>query len=352
MRTLGVDPHKRLLVAVALDTAGQVVDEWQGPNTAAGWQALAQWAAASDPERVWGLEGSGQYGRGLAQQLVAAGETVYEINPRWTAAARHQARQPGKSDRRDALAIARVVRQEAPRLPRVQAADATAVLAVLTSARDDALAAVTRLSNQLHQVLQQLDPGYQECWPHLTTAKALAALQDYAAPDEAPLSLARTTIVRQLAARLVVAKAHAAALGRELAAQARTTCAPLTEIVGVGALTAGLLGGLLGPGARFASDAQLAAYAGVAPLETGSAGVVRHRLNRGGQRQLNALLHRIALTQLRWSSQAQTYVARRQQEGKSWREAVRALKRYIVRAVWRQWQVCLAARKEDAAATP
>ena len=108
-------------------------------------------------------------------------------------------------------------------------------------------------------------------------------------------------------------------------------------------LTAGALAGILGPGRRFRTEAQLAAYAGVAPLEASSAGRIRHRLNRGGNRRLNALLYRIALTQARASPAARAYLARRTAAGKRPREALRALKRHLVRAVWRLWQECLPA---------
>ena len=101
-----------------------------------------------------------------------------------------------------------------------------------------------------------------------------------------------------------------------------------------------MLAGVLGPGRRFINDAQLAAYAGVAPLEASSAGLVRHRLNRGGNRRLNAIVHRIALTQAHHSPEARAYLERRASEGKSRREAIRALKRFIVRAIWRLWLEC------------
>src|SRR6185312_4858742 len=106
-------------------------------------------------------------------------------------------------------------------------------------------------------------------------------------------------------------------------------------------LTAGSLAGILGCGHRFRSEAQLAAYAGVAPLEASSAGHLRHRLNRGGNRRLNAVVYRIALTQARCHPPAQAYLARRLSEGKTKREALRALKRYIIRAIWRMWLACL-----------
>ncbi len=86
----------------------------------------------------------------------------------------------------------------------------------------------------------------------------------------------------------------------------------------------------------------------MAPLEASSAGIVRHRLNRGGNRRLNAILYRIALTQIRCAPDAQAYLARRQAEGKTWREAIRALKRYLIRAIWRLWQACLAQQEQTA----
>ncbi len=118
--------------------------------------------------------------------------------------------------------------------------------------------------------------------------------------------------------------------------------AALTQICGVSRRTAGALAGILGPGRRFATDAHLAAYAGVAPLEASSAERVRHRLSRGGNRRLNAILYRIVLTQSRHAPAAQAYLARRVSEGKTRREAVRARKRFVVRALWRRWQECLA----------
>ena len=87
MVSIGVDAHKRLHVAVALDDAGRVVDRWRGANSPDGWQEIYEWAAHLGEPRQWGIEGAWNYGRGLAQCLTAAGETVYEINPRWTAPA-------------------------------------------------------------------------------------------------------------------------------------------------------------------------------------------------------------------------------------------------------------------------
>jgi transposase len=159
----------------------------------------------------------------------------------------------------------------------------------------------------------------------------------------------RAAAVRRTAIRLLLSLTQAEDLAAEIRTRAQVHYLPLTELCGVSLLTAGALAGILGPGQRFATDAQLAAYAGVAPLEASSAGRVRHRLNRGGNRRLNAILYRMALTQARCAPAAQAYVARRQAEGKTRREAIRALKRYLVRAVWRQWQRCGTTQAQPAA---
>jgi transposase len=338
--SIGVDAHKRVHEAVALDEAGREVGRRRAANSAAGWRELQAWAAGLGEPRRWGVEGAWGYGRGLAQHLVAAGEAVSEVSPRWTAAARRSARKPGKSDALDALAVARLVLQEGATLPAVGAEDETAVLELLTTERDAALAEATRLRNQLHHLLLRLNPEYEAHLPALRTAAGLAALEGYTAPGPRPLDRERAAAVRRLAQRLRLAVDQAEALAAQIRARAQAGFVALTRLCGVNLLTAGALAGLLGPGQRFATDAQLAAYAGVAPLEASSAGRVRHRLNRGGNRRLNALLYRIALTQARASAAARAYLARRAAEGKTRREALRALKRHLVRAVWRLWQEC------------
>jgi transposase len=343
MVTIGVDAHKRVHAAVALDAAGRALGQWRGPNRRGGWQALHAWAAGFGGPRQWGIEGAWNYGRGLAQHLVAAGEDVYEVNPRWTAEGRRRARTPGKSDALDAQAVARLVWSEAATLPRVGAEDETAVLDLLVTEREGAVTEATRLRNQLHQLLLQADPEYQGHLPALRTAAGVAALAHYAAPSDRPLDQERAAAVRRLAQRLRLALDQAEAVAAQIRQRAQAHLSPLTGLCGVSLLTAGALAGILGPGHRFRSDAQLAAYAGVAPLEASSAGRVRHRLNRGGNRRLNAILHRMAVAQARSSPAARAYLARREAEGKTRREAIRALKRFLVRAVWRAWQDCTSA---------
>jgi transposase len=339
MLTIGVDAHKTLHVAVAVDEAGRVVGQWQGATSPEGWDAVTEWARALGESRRWGIEGTGSYGQGLARHLVARGEVVYEVNARLTAAGRRGARRPGKSDALDAAAIARAVLREGDALPRVQPADEAAILDLLVTEREAAQAEATRPRNQVHALLHQLDPHYRRRIPSLITAAGLAALEQYQAASRHPLDHERAASVRRLGRRLRLAVEQAAELARQIEERAKARFSPLTEVYGVKGLTAGALAGILGQ-RRFASEAQLAAYAGVAPPEASSAGATRHRLNRGGNRRLNAILYRIALTQARSSPDGRPYVQRRMAEGKTWREAIRALKRYLIRATWRRWQEC------------
>jgi transposase len=348
--TIGVDAHSQVNVAVALDDAGRQLACWRGANTPAGWAALARWGAARGEPRRWGVEGAGGYGRGLAQYLVGARETVHEVNPRWTAEGRRRARRRGKSDELDARAAAEAVRRETD-LPMLQAEDETAVLDLLVAQRDDALAEATRLRNQAHQLLHRLDPTYRRRLPTLTSKAGVAALVGFTTASALPLDQARAAAVRRLGQRLRLALEQAGELTDQIRAAAGVV-APLTEICGVNLLTAAALAGILGPGRRFASDAQLAAYAGAAPLEASSGSVARHRLNRGGHRRLNAILYRVAITQARHSPEAQAYLRRRAAEGKTKREALRALKRHLVRAIGRRWQLCRLQPPGSATAAP
>ncbi len=342
MITIGVDAHKHMHMAVALDERGRVAGHWQGENSVAGWDEATQWARALGDERRWGIEGGGGYGRGLAQHLVDGGEVVYDINPRLTATERRRSRRTDKSDACDAQAIAQVVQREDAKLPRVAAEDETVALDLLTAEREDAQAEATRLRNRLHHLLLQLDPQYHLHLPALTSVAGVQAAAGYTTTSSSLVQQERAAVVRRLAGRLRLAMEQVAELGQQrIEALAQARYAPLTRLCGVSLLTAGSLAGILGPGRRFASEAQLAAYAGVAPLETSSAGRVRHRLNRGGNRRLNAIVYRIALVQARWSPEAKAYLARRVAEGKTKREAFRALKRYLIRAIWRLWGACL-----------
>ena len=174
---------------------------------------------------------------------------------------------------------------------------------------------------------------YKQCAPSLLSKGALVTLERLASgPGDSALS-------RELKASVCRHAAHLLWLMREIEAHSQVY-APLTEVTGVAALTAGALAGILGSHAPFASDAQLAAFAGVAPLEASSAGRGRHRLSRGGNRRLNAIVYRIAIAHLRHPRPARTYVGRKLQLALSKKEAIRSLKRYIIRAIWHAWKRC------------
>ena len=149
MVTIGVHAHKQIHMAVAVTANGSILGAWRGPNSRTGWEELLQWACSLAAERQWGIEGAWNYGRGVAQHLVATGETVFDINPRWTAERRWSARKVDKSDTRDAHAIAKVVQEERTTLPQITVEDERAILDSLVTERDDALVEATRLRTQL-----------------------------------------------------------------------------------------------------------------------------------------------------------------------------------------------------------
>jgi transposase len=226
MLTIGVDAHKGTHVAVAVDAAGHECGQWAGPNSADGWVAITAWAQGLGEERCWGIEGAWNYGRGLAQSLVAAGELVHDVNARWTAKERRQARNRSKTDRRDAQAIALYVWREGKTLPAVAADDDSAVLEVLVKQRDAAVAEATRLRNQAHQLLLQGDPSYREHLPPLTSKEGIAALEAYQAPGTSALAQTRAAAVRMLGQRLRLAVAQAADLQKQIEARARAGFPP------------------------------------------------------------------------------------------------------------------------------
>jgi transposase len=266
---------------------------------------------------------------------------VYEVNPRWTALGRRYNRKQDKNDRLDARSVALIVWREKTDLPEVVPEDETAIVDMLVKEREDAVSEATRLRNQIHQLLLHLDPEYKAHLPKLNSKAGIKAAESYTTTSDSAIQLQRAMSVRRLGQRLRLAIEQAGEIARQIKGISRAKFSVLTELSGVDLLTAGALAGILGPGQRFRTDAQLSAYGGAAPLETSSAGLTRHRLNRGGNRRLNAILYRIVLTQSRCSDEAKAYLKRRISQGKTQREAMRALKRYIVRAIFRLWQrVC------------
>ena len=334
---IGVDAHKKVLVATAINDAGQVVARWKGKNGVLDWQEFSSWLAALDEPAVVGIEGAYSYGRGLGQSLVGQELTVYDINPRWTAAYRQTARRQHKTDALDAHAVALVTHRDAPDLPQVHLDDVSALLQLLVSERDAAQTESVRLRNQLHVHFFQL--GLEA--PAIDSATKLRSVLEMLPAAVTALDERRLVAIQRLSARCFLALTDVAHYTAEVQALAKEHFAPLTQIHGIGLLTAGVIASHLGPSERFTSEAQVAAYAGVAPLEASSAGHLRHRLNRSGCRKLNAALYFIALSQMRSpTSKGRAYIDKRRAEGRTLREALRALKRFIARAVFRAWKEC------------
>lgn len=346
---IGVDAHKQVHQAVAISAQG-IVGERTIANTQAAWAELFGWAQQW-PERIWAVEGAWYLGRGLAQYLAAQGERVHEVNGRWTARRRRGMRQRGKSDRLDARSVATLLCEEAETLPRVfPEQDPEAVVQLQSREHATLNEEKTRVVNRLHALLLQCDPEYKRAFPDLQTREAIARLQAYAAPGAGALARERERAVRRQAAQLALLDEQERELERSLRAAARERFSPLTRIEGVGPLIAcGFIAELGRPRPGFREE-HLAADAGASPLEASSAGGTRHRLNRSGNRRLNMFLHQIVLTQSRMYEPAKAYLARRRAEGLTDREARRALKRHIVRRVYRAWLGCYTSSEERIAA--
>lgn len=336
---IGVDAHKRLHQATAINEEG-IVSERRISNSPEDWAALLVWAQQW-PERVWAVEGAWYLGRGLAQFLAEAGEEVHEVNGRWTAQRRRGMRRPGKSDRLDARSVAQLLREERATLPRVYAEDDELASVQLWSRLEAELTEDrTRVLNRLHNLLLLCDPGYVERLPALTTKAGVAAARVYDAPGARAVARERERAVRAAADQAALLDDQIAELRHKLERASKSSFRALRAIEGVGPQIACTIVAELGAPRPGFGEEQLAALAGVAPLEASSAGGVRHRLNRGGNRRLNLALHRIVLTQARRYEPARTYLARRRAEGRTDREARRALKRLICRRIIQAWRAC------------
>jgi transposase len=253
------------------------------------------------------------------------------VPPKLMANARDAARSFGKSDPIDALAVARAALRE-PQLKRPRPGEqATRELKLLVDHRDDLVDERRRAQQRLRWLLHDLDP-------ELTVPPG--ALDRTVWLDRVARRLRRgeqtvqVRITRELVGRCRNLTRTILALDRELNARIESFAPALLALPGCGALSAAKLLGEIGPIARFDTDAQLARHAGVAPLEASSGKYQRHRLDRGGNRQLNCALHRIAITQARVHPPARAYLERKQAEGKSRREALRCLNRQLARTVY------------------
>ena len=327
MIVVGLDVHKHSLTAVVVDELGRTLAEHVGPVE----EQLIAWARSLDEQRLWAVEDCRHVTRGLEQMLLTAGERLVRVPPRLTAPQRRRGRARGKSDRIDALAVARAALQE-PGLDGPRAGEQTLrELKLLVDHRDDLVAERRRCQQRLRWHLHELDPALHVPLGALDRVLWLDRLSRQLARRE---QTTQARIARDLLGRCRTLTRSIGELDRELHARTLTIAPRLLQLPGCGPLSAAKLLCEIGPIDRFPSDAQLARHAGVAPLDASSGKHQRHRLDRGGNRQLNCALHRIAITQGRMHAPARAYLERKQNEGKSRREAVRCLKRQLARTVY------------------
>jgi transposase len=327
MIVVGLDVHKHSLTAVAVDELGRQLESHTGPVDG----HVVAWADQLGSERLWALEDCRHVTRSIELSLLEAGERLVRVPPRLTAPQRRRGRRRGKSDEIDALAIARAALQE-PQLQGPRAGEeALRELRLLVDHRDDLVDERRRMQQRLRWHLHQLDPKL---------SVPLGALDRTVWTDRLGRQLARreqTTqvrIARDLLASCKTLTRSILALDRELEKTTTRIAPRLLQLPGCGPISAAKLLGEIGPIDRFRTDAQLARHAGIAPLDASSGKHQRHRLDRGGNRQLNCALHRIAITQARVHPAARAYLERKQTEGKSRREAIRCLKRQLIRVIY------------------
>ena len=333
--TIGIDPHKSTHTAVAVDRDERTLARLTLPANGGQTDRLLAWAEPFGDERVWAIESAAGLGRLLAQQLVAAGEQVVDVPP--TLAARVRLLSPvkaSKNDPNDALSTA-IAGLRHCGLRRVDRDDHTAVLRLLGDRHHELTALRTQAACRLHALFRELTAGGAPLRISAAHGRELLErieIDDLVAGERRRIALEHLDDIARLDDELVAVKQRIA----DAVAASRTT---LTELHGVGPVTAAIILGQVRDSGRFRTRAQFANYNGTAPIEASSATIKRHRLNMRGNRALNHAIHMIAVTQVRHDTPGRVYYQRKQAEGKTRKEAMRALKRRISDAVWRQLQL-------------
>ena len=330
--TGGVDTHKEFHVAAALDEVGKVLDTAQFPATPGGYKQLHRWLTSFGDVDAVGVEGTGVWGAGLARFLRNAKVRVIEV----TRQNRQHRRRHGKSDDADAIGAARLVLSEEATAEPKNAAGAVEAIRVLQVARRSAIKARTQAANQMHAVVVTATEDLRSRLAGLTTTQlADQASRLRPGPVTDPASAAKTTM-RVLARRWHALSAEIAALDEHLQALTSAAAPRLLELHGVGVQNASALLTTAGDNPdRLRSERSFAALCGTNPVNASSGkSQGRHRLNRGGDRSANSALYLIAISRLRSHQPTREYMQRRLAEGKTRKEVIRCLKRYIARDVY------------------
>lgn len=330
---LGVDTHLDLHVAVALDQLGRRLGELTVPTTAKGYQSLVSWAESFGPVWCAGVEGTGSYGVGLARHLRSAGIAVMEVErPK-----RRHLRRNGKSDPLDAQTAARAV-LAGQTAGQPKSADGRAeMIRALRAVRHSAVKARSQAANQLQALLVTAPETLRNRLRGLSVKELVAVAARFRpGSDAAEVQTATKFALRSVARRYQRLSEEIAELDERLDQLVAEAAPELISLPAIGTDHAATLLIVAGDNPqRLGSEASFASLCGVSPIEASSGKVVRHRLNRGGNREANRALHLICVVRMARDRRTRQYVARRTAEGKSKREIMRCLKRYIAREVYR-----------------
>jgi transposase len=330
--TGGVDTHRDSHTVAALNRLGAVLGTATFPATGAGYRQLLSWLASFGPVNAVGVEGTGSWGAGLARHLRAVGVEVREvIRPN-----RQHRRRYGKSDPADAVAAARsVLNGEADGLPRGGTGPIEGIR-LLKLARNSAVKQRTQAANQIRAVIATAPASLRASLEHKTLAQVARTASGYRPRNPTdPYQAAKLTL-KVLASRWQRLGQEITGLDTHLDALVQTVAPPaLLNEPGIGTQTAADLLITVGDNPqRVRSEASFAALCGTSPVDASSGLQLRHRLNRGGDRQANATLHRIIIVRLRYHQPTRQYMARRLAQGKTKKEIIRCLKRALARQVY------------------
>lgn len=328
---IGADVHKATHTFVAVDEVGRRLGEKTVRATTAGHEAALRWARTQfGSELRWGVEDCRHLSARLERDMLAFGQTVVRVPPKLMAQTRASARERGKSDPIDALAVARAVLRE-PDLPAASHDEATRELKLLVDRREDLVSERTRQINRLRWHLHELDPEFEVPVKSLRSRSQrdrVAAWLEHHDGLVAELAL-------DIIADIIAVSAKTDRLERRIEELVTDRHPHLLQIPGCGPLAAAKIAGETANITRFRSEACFAMNAGVAPLPVWSGNTRgRVRMSRSGNRQLNAALHRIAVTQIRLDGLGRTYYRKRLNNGDSTIEALRCLKRRLARTVF------------------
>ncbi|TDE18812.1 IS110 family transposase [Nonomuraea mesophila] len=328
---LGVDTHKDVHVAAVLTEMGSVLGSSGFPTGSDGYAQLLAWARSFGVLRRAGVECTGSYGAALARVLAAEGVEVFEVSQPDKAARRRR----GKSDEVDAEAAARAVLSGRATAIAKSGDGPVEMVRLLRRTKESAVKARTQAINQLRAALVVADPGLRASFDGLGAKALIRRCADLAVGPVADVDSATLYVLRLLATRIQSLSQEIDALEQLMEEVIRRHVPALLDRVGIGPDTAAALLVTAGDNPqRLEKEGSFAALCGASPVEASSGKSQRRRLNRGGDRQANAALYRIVLTRLRWDDRTRAYLQRRTTEGKTRREVIRCLKRYVAREVY------------------